>query len=78
MLYIQIFGVGRCLVYRVTQEVKILTHHRVGCPRGVMVKMMDCGIVVHEFVLQLCYYVHFQANTLGKGIEPPYPPSYGF
>ena len=48
-----------------------------GCPRGVMVKAMDCGIVVSEFVLQSRYYVHFRANTLGKGIEPPYPPSYG-
>ena len=28
-----------------------------GCPRGVMVKAMDCGIVVSEFILQLCYYV---------------------
>ena len=24
----------------------------VGCPRGVMVKVMDSGIVVREFVLQ--------------------------
>ena len=37
---------------------------RVGCPRGVMVKAMDCGIVVCEFVLQSRYYVHFRANTL--------------
>ena len=29
-----------------------------GCPRGVMVKAMDCGIVVREFVLQSRYYVH--------------------
>ena len=42
-----------------------------GCPRGVMVKAMDCGIIVSEFVLQLRYYVHFQANTLGKGMTPP-------
>ena len=41
-----------------------------GCPRGVMVKAMDCGIVVREFVLQSCYYVHFQTNTLGKGMNP--------
>ena len=26
-------------------------------------------IVVREFVLQSCYYVHFRANTLGKGIN---------
>ena len=47
-----------------------------GCPRGVMVKAMDCGIVVSEFVLQSCYYVHFKQMHLGK-YEPPYPPSYG-
>ena len=41
-----------------------------GFPRGVMVKAMDCGIVVREFVLQSCYYVHFRANTLGKGMNP--------
>ena len=29
------------------------------CPRGVIVKAMDCGIVVSEFVLQSRYYVHF-------------------
>ena len=42
----------------------------VGCPRGVLVKAMDCGIVVREFVLQSRYYVHFRANTLGKGMNP--------
>ena len=41
-----------------------------GCPRGVMVKAMDCRIVVREFVLQSRYYVHFRANTLGKGMNP--------
>ena len=41
-----------------------------GGPRGVMVKAMDCGIVVSEFVLQSCYYVHFRVNTLGKGMNP--------
>ncbi len=38
------------------------------CPRGVMVKAMDCGIVVSEFVPQSRYYVHFRANTPGKGM----------
>ena len=38
------------------------------CPRGVMVKTMDCGIVVSEFEFQSRYYVHFRTNT------PPYPP----
>ena len=31
---------------------------------------MDCEIVVREFVLQSRYYVHFRANTLGKGMDP--------
>ena len=38
-------------------------------PRGVMVKAMNCGIVVREFVLQSRYYVHFRTNTLGKGMN---------
>ena len=33
-----------------------------GCPRGVMVKAMDCRIVVREFELQSRYYVHFRAK----------------
>ena len=41
-----------------------------GCPRGVMVKAMDFGIVVCEFKLQSAYYVHFRASTLGKGMNP--------
>ena len=47
-----------------------------GCLRGVIVKAMDCGIVVSEFVFQSHYLVHFRVNTLGKGMIPPYPPSY--
>ena len=42
-----------------------------------MVKAMDCRIVVSEFVLQSRYYVHFRANTLAKGMNLPYPLSYG-
>ena len=34
-----------------------------------MGKAMNCGIIVREFVLQSRYYVHFQANTLGKGMN---------
>ncbi len=48
-----------------------------GCPRGVMVKAMDCGIVAREFVLQSRYYVHFRANTLGKGTNPLILPAMG-
>ena len=49
-----------------------------GCPpRGVMVKGMACEIVVIEFVLQSRYYVHFRANTLGKGMNPLIFPAMG-
>ena len=39
------------------------------CPSNVMVKTMDYGIVVSEFEFQSRYYVHFWANTLGKGMN---------
>ena len=46
--------------------------------RGALVKAMNCGIVVREFVLQSRYYVHFRANTLGKGMNPLIlPPAMG-
>ena len=48
-----------------------------GGPRGVMVKAMVCRIVVREFVLQSRYYVHFRANTLGKGMNPLILPPMG-
>ena len=48
-----------------------------GCPRGVMVKALDCGIVVREFVLQSRYYVHFRANTFRKGMNPLILPAIG-
>ena len=48
-----------------------------GCLRGVMVKAMDCGIVISGFVLQSRYYVHFQANTLGIGMKPLILPAMG-
>ena len=48
-----------------------------GCPRGVMVKAIDWGIVVREFELQSRYYVHFRANTLGKGMNPLILPAMG-
>ena len=43
-----------------------------------MVKAMNCGIVVREFVLQSRYYVHFRANTLGKGMNPLILPAMGW
>ena len=55
----------------------IYNRYKWGCPRGVMVKAMDCGIVVSEFVLQSRYYVRFRTNTLGKGMNPFILPAMG-
>ena len=32
--------------------------------------MLDCGLEVSKFKLQLCYCIHFQTNTLEKGMNP--------
>ena len=48
-----------------------------GCPRGVMAKAMDCGIVVSEFVLQLGNLCSLLGKYPWERYEPPYPPSYG-
>ena len=48
------------------------------CPCGVIVKAMECGIAVSEFVLQLRYYVHFRANTIGKGMNSLILPAMGW
>ena len=47
------------------------------CPRGVMVKALDCGIVVSEFELQSRYEVLLRKNTLGKGMNPFILPAMG-
>ena len=48
-----------------------------GCPCGIMVKVMNCGIVVNEFEFQSRYYVYFWTNTLGKGMNPLTLPAMG-
>ena len=39
-------------------------------------KVLESDIVVNKFKLKSCYSVHFQTNTLGKGMNP-LNPSYG-
>ena len=47
------------------------------CLCGVIVKAMDCGIEVSEFLHQSRCYVHFRVNTLGKGMNPLILPTLG-
>ena len=48
---------------------KYLDLARKGDPRSVMVKVMDCRIVISDFEFQSFYYVHFGTKTLGKGLN---------
>ena len=42
-----------------------------------MAKVLDRSFEVSKFQLQLCFYIHFQTNTLWKGMNLTYPSSYG-
>ena len=44
-------------------------NHMWGCPRGVMVKAMDCGIVVSEFVLQSHYLPAICEMYMGRSLH---------
>ena len=44
---------------------------------GVMVKAIDCEILLSEFERQSRYYVNFWANTHGKGMNPLILPAMG-
>ena len=36
-------------------------------PRGLIAKILNYGLEVNEFKL---YYIHFQTNIFGKGMNP--------
>ena len=38
-------------------------------PRGIMAKVLDCGLEVSGFQLQSSYYVHFRTNDLSKDMK---------
>ena len=40
-----------------------------GRPRGVVINVLDWDILVSKFELRSCYYIHFRANTLRKGMN---------
>ena len=65
------------VIFQQRGEVNLIVNRTYIQKVGVRVKAMDCGIVVREFVLQSRYYVHFRANTLGKGMNPLILPAMG-
>ena len=48
-----------------------------GCPRGVMVKAMDCGIVIKRDRTPVARLRTLSGKYPWERYEPPYPPSYG-
>ena len=40
-----------------------------------LANVWDCDIVGGEFKSQLLYYIHFQTNALGKGLNAHIPPA---
>ena len=56
-----------------TYKHTMITVLRVVVPHGVVAKMLDCFVVVSEFKLQSCYYIHFWTNNVGKGMNPLSP-----
>ena len=37
---------------------------------GTVANKLYCDVVVAEYKLHLCYFIHFQTNTLGKVTKP--------
>ena len=60
--------VNHCSWSLLSQHIHPLTIGGSSC--GVIVKAMDCRIVVNEFELQSHDHIHFWTNTLGKGMNP--------
>ena len=48
----------------------IINRLEFGSPCDVMAEVWDCSLKVSELEIQLCYYVYFQTDTLGKGMNP--------
>ena len=40
-------------------------------PYGIVANTLNFNIIVSKFELQLCYYIPFRTNTIGKGMNPP-------
>ena len=64
MIYIYIY------IYNALLRTHTYIYMRRGGHLGVMVKAIDCRIVVSKFEVQSCYYVHFRTKILWKGMFP--------
>ena len=69
--YLGLYAVVFKSTFRSVMCYKVILYHP-GCPRRIMVKAIGGGIVVIER-----YYVHFQTNALGKGLNHLILPAIG-
>ena len=70
-------NISSVISHHIWNEVLLISSFDRGCTRSVMVKPLDCRVVVSEFELQSRYYVHFWIHTLGKGKNLLILPSMG-
>ena len=68
MLVIDCFFSYVCYFINVNQCVQGPVE-RMGNPCSVVTNMLDCNIIVNEFELQSCYYVHFWTIMLAKSMN---------
>ena len=69
-MYLDTFCLIHCIHVQFIDHLSIFDTSKYRCsPRGVMVKVRDCGLYVNGFELQLCYYVQFRINTSKKGMN---------
>ena len=55
----------------------VIAHYFVGCPRGVMVQAIDWQDHSKQVHTPVALLRSLLSNTLGKGMNAPYPPSHG-
>ena len=60
----------RTCFHTLYEEKKIYTYIERGCLFGVMVKTLDCRLVVSEFELHSLNYIPFQTASFGKVMNP--------
>ena len=53
----------------ITTVPNCFSYHSGITPRVELANVMDCDIIVSDFQLKSPYYVHFQTNTLKKGMS---------
>ena len=68
-IYSEFFRCLNFLLVCAVFDIQYISVNLVGVPRDLLVKVLECRIIVSRFELQSRYYVHLWTNTLGKGMN---------